>query len=108
MLSTINEDYLPLAIPTGYINGSVKYNNTGIPGAVVAANTCVSTTTDTYGFYSVQLPAGTYQLTVTSEPEYYPNSSIAATVVIGTTVVVQDINLIKKPAGNITGMVSLV
>jgi len=32
MLSTGNEDYLPLAIPTGYINGSVKYNNSGISG----------------------------------------------------------------------------
>ena len=108
MLNTGNEDYLPLAIPTGYINGSVKYNNTGISGAVVATNTSVSTTTDTSGFFSFQLPAGTYQLTATCEPEYYPNNSIASTVVIGTTVMAQDINLIKKPTGNITGIVSLV
>ncbi|NJD78276.1 MAG: hypothetical protein FIB08_14485 [Candidatus Methanoperedens sp.] len=108
MLSTGNEDYLPLAIPTGYINGSVKYNNTGITGAVIATNTGAATTTDSSGFYSLQLPAGTYQLIATREPEYYSNSSIAGTVIIGTTVIAQDINLIKKPAGNITGIVSLV
>ena len=108
MLSTGNEDYLPLAIPTEYINGSVKYNNTGIAGAVVATNTSVSTITDTSGFYSFRLPAGNYQLTATSEPEYYPNSPIAVTVEIGTTVLVQDINLTKKPTGNIMGIVSLV
>lgn len=108
MLSTGNEDYLPLAIPTGYINGSVKYNNTGIAGAVVATNTNVSTTTDTSGFYSFRLPSGNYQLTATCEPKYYPNSSNTIPVEIGTTVVVQDINLIKKPTGNITGIVSLV
>ncbi|VVB86396.1 Cell surface glycoprotein [uncultured archaeon] len=105
MLSTGNEDYLPLAIPTGYINGSVKYNNTGVEGAVVATNNSVSTTTDASGFFSFQLPAGTYQLTATCEPEYYPDNSTASTVVIGTTVMAQDINLIKKPTGNITGMV---
>jgi len=108
MLSTGNEDYLPLTIPTGYINGSVKYNNAGITGAVVATNTNVSTTTDTSGFYSFRLPAGNYQLTATCEPEYYPNSSMIIPLVIGTTVVAQDINLIKKPAGNITGIVSSV
>jgi hypothetical protein len=108
MLDTGNEDYLPLAIPAGYINGSVRYNNTGIAGAVVTTDTNVSTTTDTSGLYSFRLPAGSYQLTATCEPEYYPNSSIAVAVVIGTTVVAQDINIIKKPTGNITGIVSLI
>lgn len=111
MLASGNVDYLPLAATPpgyGYITGSVLYNSTGIAGSVVATNISVFTTTDTSGFYSFQLPAGTYQLTATCEPEYYPNSSIAITVVNGTTVVAQDINLIKKPTGNITGIVSLV
>jgi len=94
------------ACSTGYINGFVKYNNIGIAGAVVATNTDVSTITNPSGFYSFQLPIGTYQLKATHEPEYYPNSSIAVTVVTGTTAEVQDINFIKKPTGNITGVVS--
>ena len=108
MLSTGNEDYLPLAIPTGYINGSVKYNNSGISGAIVTTNTSISTTTDASGFYSFKLPAGTYQLTATIDPEYYPYGSIAVTVEIGMTVELQDITPIKMPTGNITGIVSLV
>lgn len=105
VLDTGNEDFLALAVPTGYINGSIKYNNTGIADAIVTTNTSVSANTDVSGFYSFRLPAGSYRLTASGEPKYYPGSSIDAAVVIGTTITM-DFNLTEKPTANITGVVS--
>lgn len=105
-LASGNVDYLPLTIPAGYdyISGTVRNNSIGISGVVVTTNTSNSTTTDTSGIYSLLVPDGIYNLTATNEPTFYPNSSITVTLVAGTTVA-QDIELLKKPTGNISGFV---
>ena len=82
-------------------------SSTGISGAVVTTNINNSTITDSLGFYSFLLPAGAYNLTATSEPRFYSNSSVTITVVAGTTVM-QDIELLKKETGNITGTVTTI
>jgi len=91
-------------IEDGYVNGTVWGNGTVIPGAVVFSNASGSVITNASGFYSLRLPTGTHNLTATSEPVFYPNSSVAVPAVSGTTVV-QDIELSKKPAGTISGSV---
>jgi parallel beta-helix repeat protein len=97
-----NVDYLPLTIPAGYsyISGKVMNNSIHIAGAVVTTNTSNTTNTDASGMYSLLVPTGTYNLTATSAPRFYTNSSITLIVMAGTTII-QDIELIKKPTGNI-------
>lgn len=92
----------------GYVNGTVIDNSTaaGISGAkVIVTQTGMNTSTDEFGFYSLYLDAGIFNLTVNSEPEYYQNNSVSVTVNSGETVN-QDINLTKKPVGTITGKVA--
>jgi len=92
--------------PEGYDNGTV-YGTLGVKlaGAIVSTDTGISTTTNSTGFYSLSLVNGTYHLTASKEPEYYPNSSVVVTVTAFTTVT-QDIILTAKPTGNITGRVT--
>jgi parallel beta-helix repeat protein len=104
-LSPGNIDYLPLTIPRGYINGSVFGAGDEIFGAIISTNTGVTTTTDISGLYSFLVPAGSYNLTATRDPQYLSNNSVFVTVIPGTTVE-QDIELVKKPTGNITGSVT--
>lgn len=93
--------------PVGFINGTVmnRVDRTGIAGVLVSTNTSISTITDATGFYSFALTAGTYNLTATIEPTYYTNSTITISPVIGAQVV-QDIELLKKPTGNISGRIT--
>jgi parallel beta-helix repeat protein len=104
-LSSGNIDYLPLTIPRGYINGSVFGCGNEIFGAIISTNTGVSVTTDISGLYSILVPAGSYNIIATKDPEYLLNNSVSVTVFPGTTVE-QDIELVKKPTGNITGSVT--
>ena len=92
--------------PEGYDNGTV-YGILGnhIAGATVSTDTGISTTTNETGFYSLSLANGTYHLTASKEPEYYPNSSVTVTVTAFTTIT-QDIILTAKPTGNINGKVT--
>lgn len=99
-----NIDYLPLVQP-GYINGTVMNNSNGIAGAVITTNTSVTTIANETGVYSLLLSPGTYNLTVTKEPEFYSNISVVVTAISGATVA-QDIELIRKPTGNIIGSVT--
>ncbi|VVB88123.1 Carbohydrate esterase, sialic acid-specific acetylesterase [uncultured archaeon] len=88
------------------INGTVLGNGTGIAGATVSAD-IFKTKTNESGYYSILVPGGTFNLTVTSEPAFYPNSSVTVTFVNETTVL-QDIELFLKPTGNISGSVTQV
>ncbi len=92
-------------VENGYINGTVLSNGREISGAIVTTNTSVSTITDASGFYSLLVPAGTYDLTASREPEYYSNNSVVATAISGATVI-QDIELMKKPTGMLIGTVT--
>jgi len=56
------------------------------------------------GFYSLLLPSGEYNLTAASEPRFYINNSIAVNAVAGSTTT-QDIELLKKSTGNISGSI---
>ena len=89
-----------------FINGTVmdSVNKTGIAGVVVSANKSISTTTNASGFYSFTVISGLYNISATYDPWYYSNSSMVTTESIA--VVIQDIELLKKPTGNITGSVS--
>lgn len=86
----------------GYINGTVQNNSTGIAEAIVTTNTNISTKTNASGFYSMLLPLGEYHLTAVSEPRFYVNNSVIVNAVAGYETI-QDIELLKKQTGNITG-----
>ncbi|MDO8728241.1 MAG: Ig-like domain-containing domain, partial [Candidatus Methanoperedens sp.] len=89
-----------------YINGTVKDNFTGdsLVGVTVSANSTLSTMTNATGFYSFAVIDGSYDLTATFDIRYYTNITTVST--IGEAVVWQDIKLLKKPIGNITGSVT--
>jgi len=107
VLDANNTDYLPLAaLPkVRFINGTVKDNYTGnsLAGITVSANLTLSTTTNATGFYSFSVTDGSYDLAI-FDIRYYTNTTTVST--IGQTVVWQDIELIKKPTGNISGSVT--
>ncbi len=90
----------------GYINGTVRDNNTkaGIPYAKVSTNTSETVNANSTGFYSFYVDAGSYMLTATSDPRYYANSSVTVNVMQDTETS-QDIELVEKPKGTITGTV---
>lgn len=90
-----------------YINGTLfdSIDKTGISGGVVSTNTSVLAITNSSGFYSLAVSAGTYDLTATYEPKYYPNNTLTVTTDFSH-VVMQDIQLFNKPTGNITGRVT--
>ncbi|MCX9083210.1 MAG: hypothetical protein OIN87_00225, partial [Candidatus Methanoperedens sp.] len=72
---------------------------------IVSTDTDISTTTNETGFYSLSLTNGTYHLTASKEPEYYPNSSVTVTVTAFNTIT-KDIVLTLKPMGKINGTVT--
>lgn len=88
------------------INGTVRdsVTGTGIADATVSANVSM-TTTDSTGSYSLLVPEGTYTLNVVKPPEYYANTSVTVEVFSGVTTY-QDINLLLKPTGTITGIIT--
>ncbi len=93
--------------PLGFINGTVmdSVDKTGIAEVMISTNTSISTMTDATGFYSFALTPGTYNLTATFLPTYYTNRTIMVSPVINAEVV-QDIELLKKPTGNISGTIT--
>lgn len=104
---TINAKMATNVLPEmRFINGTVmdSINKTGIAGVTVSTNTSLYTTNAT-GFYSLALAAGTYDLTAKFDPRYFTNYTINVST-FGSAVVVQDIELTKKPTGMITGGIS--
>jgi len=91
--------------PIRFINGTVidSVTKTSIAGVTVSANTTLSTRTDATGFYSFAVTNGSYDIKSTFDIRYYLNTTTVST--IGEAVVLQDIELMKKPTGNITGSV---
>lgn len=87
-----------------YINGTVidSVTKLGIAGVTVRTNTSNSTTTDASGFYSLAVAADVYDLTAKFDPTYYLNTSVTVSTV-GVAAASQDIELTKKPMGNIMG-----
>lgn len=90
---------------TRFINGTVfDFARNGISGVTVSANNSMYTSTNEFGSYSLEVVEGTYYLTASSDPIYFTNNSITAST-IGSSVVIQDIELDMKPKGIITGKV---
>lgn len=89
-----------------YINGTLidSVAKIGIFGVNVSTNTSNSTVTNATGFYSLAVRSGFYNLTARLDPTYYMNSSVSVSTV-KKVMVKQDIVLVKKPTGNITGTV---
>ena len=109
VLDANNIDYLPLAaLPlVRFINGTVKDNSTGnsFAGVTVSANSTLSNTSDATGFYSFAVTDGTYNLISTiNDIRFYSNTTTVSTN--GQAVVIRDIEMIRKPTGNITGIVT--
>ena len=94
--------------PIGFINGTVmdSVDKTGIAGVIISTNTSISTMTDATGFYSLALTSGTYNLTATILPTYYTDRAIRVSPVINAEVI-QNIELLKKPTGNISGTITI-
>ncbi len=84
----------------GFINGTVTSNGMAVAGATVITKGG-STTTAADGTYSLIVQPGTYNVTVSKQPEY--NNSTVAVTVDNTTI--QDLVLIQKPTGTISGRV---
>ena len=105
-----NKDFLPLTnvLPTQrFITGKVLDNVTrlGIAGVNVSLDSGNSTFTDVDGFYSFVVELDTFEITATLDMRYYTNNSVIVSTV-SNPVVEQDILLVKKPTGTITGKVS--
>jgi hypothetical protein len=90
--------------PKGDAIGTVSGSLGNIAGAIVTTNTSISTTTNSTGFYSLSLPAGTYVLTASKEPEYYSNSEVVEVTALST--ITKNIFLTAKPKGTIYGKVT--
>lgn len=86
------------------INGTVKDKITkaGIPNAIVSTNTSRYTVTNAAGFYSLKVNSGTFHLTGKLDPTYNNNNSIIVST-LGGSVLSQDIELVGKQTGSITG-----
>ncbi|CAG0967699.1 hypothetical protein METP2_01202 [Methanosarcinales archaeon] len=110
IINSANKDFLPLTklLPTQrFITGTVRDSVTkmGIAGVNVSLNNSNSTITDAMGFYSFVVEPGTFEITATFDIRYYTNNSVIVSTV-SNPVVEQDILLVKKPTGTITGKVS--
>lgn len=89
----------------GYINGTV-IDNFGdfVPGATIITNTGISAKSLSNGSYYLALGIDNYQLMASLEPGYFANNSVNVTAQASITVT-QDIILIKKQMGTISGSV---
>ena len=104
--TTVTHTATTILPSTRYINGTVMDSITkvAISGVTVTTSSSLSTTTNASGFYSFAVAEGTYDLTAKLDPTYYTNSTITVSTV-GSAVVIQDIELVKKPTGMISGSV---
>ena len=102
---TSSPDNTPVSVEwVRFINGTVMDDSkSGVSGVKILTDTGLSTITDTTGFYSFSINSGTYNITATLEPFYYQNST---TVSLLSAVEVRNIELLKKPTGNITGIIA--
>ncbi|MCX9085668.1 MAG: hypothetical protein OIN87_12815 [Candidatus Methanoperedens sp.] len=92
---------------TRFINGTLIDNFTreSLSGVRISANTTLSTTSNVIGFYSFAVTDDTYNLVSTiNDIRFYTNTTTVSTN--GQAVVIQDIEMIRKPTGNITGSVT--
>ncbi len=93
-------------ISGSFINGTVmdSVSKSGLAGVEVLTDTALSTKTNATGSYSFGVTPGTYTIIATFEPAYYSNSATFS--ITSGAAMVQDIELLKKLNGTITGRVN--
>ena len=84
------------------VHGKVNCGGIGKYGALVSLN-LGQIITDELGYYSIQVPAGTYLISAQKEPECYSNNTVV--YVPEGSIVEKDIELALKATGNISGMI---
>jgi hypothetical protein len=87
----------------GYINGTVTNGSSPVAGVIVST-TGASYITVSDGFYSLRVPAGTYNVTASKKPTHYDNVT-SGILVTPTNTTIFDIVLAEKPTGTISGTV---
>lgn len=87
----------------GYVIDSIS--KTGLSGVLVSTNTGLSTITAASGSYSISVPAGSYALNTVLDLRYYMNNTVTVIVPLNGDML-QDIELVEKPKGTITGHVT--
>ncbi len=103
----VNVIETPFAVPEPlFIYGRIVDSLTkeGVSGVTVSTNTSYSTMTNASGFYSLPVSAGTYALKYILDPIYYPNNSTL--LITSGSVLIPDIEFVKKPTGTIKGIVT--
>ncbi len=77
-------------LPTGYIDGTVTYADTGAPiegASVTLPSTPLSTTTDMDGYYIIEAPIGTHDVR-SATPGYQPATALGVEITEGDTITV--------------------
>ncbi|HMB45934.1 MAG TPA: carboxypeptidase-like regulatory domain-containing protein, partial [Candidatus Methanoperedens sp.] len=87
-----------------YINGTVTNASVPIPGVYVST-TGANYTTGSDGNYSLSVPEGNYVVNAIKQPEFY-DYTISGVVLNPSDTTIRDINLIRKPNGTISGVVT--
>jgi len=96
----------PIAPLPGFIEGTVT-DDAMVPlvGATVSTD-AVSDVTDALGFYSLEVSAGTYD--VTAEMTGYVSETVTGVVVVADTITTQDFALTPIPVGTVDSLIDLV
>ncbi|NJD51795.1 MAG: hypothetical protein FIB07_02905 [Candidatus Methanoperedens sp.] len=90
----------------GLISGAVTNNSSAIAGALITVSGgSTFTYTDINGNYALAIQSGTYNVTASKQPEFYDNTSNGVVVYPGNTTI-QNLNLILKLKGIISGIVT--
>jgi parallel beta-helix repeat protein len=109
-INTNNKDLLALTnlLPSArFISGTVKdsVSNEVIADVNISLDNGNWTITDINGYYSFEVTPGTYEITATLDDiRYYVNDSVTVSTLSGS--VLQDILLVRKPTGTISGKVT--
>jgi predicted CXXCH cytochrome family protein len=104
-VSTTKNATLTVEPPMGYINVTVTSSDAPVSEANVWINDNVIKTTDANGNYTFIVPEGTYNVTASKQPTLNDNT-VAGNVVTPFNTTTVNIELVKKPTGTITGVVT--
>src|SRR5659263_1311 len=104
-VSTTKNATLTVEPPMGYINVTVTSSDAPVSEANVWINDNDIKTTNANGNYTFIVPEGTYNVTASKQPTLNDNT-VAGNVVTPFNTTTVNIELVKKPTGTITGVVT--
>ena len=79
-----SRDFVLTPMPSGFIGGTITNADTGDPiegGRITLLGSTLSTTTDEFGYYIIEAPTGTYDVTARAsgyQPSIFPDVSVTA------------------------------